>query len=148
VYHALAEKKDEPEKGILINQFRIMEWRLWYIITWPSSILAIGFGIALLAMIPSFLSQPWMHVKLAFVAILFLLQLYTQRIFSEIQIGPSRRSDLFFRFLNEAPTVILIAVVFLVVQKTSFSWLVGLISIMSIALIITYSIRMVRKWRK
>ena len=147
VYHSLAEKKEDPERGILIKQFRLMEWRLWYIITWPSSILAVSFGIALIALNPAFLMEPWMQLKLGFVALLIFLQLYSQRIFSELQSGICKRSDMFFRFLNEAPTVILIAVVFLVVQKTSFSWLIGLAGIMITALAITYAIRLLKRTR-
>jgi len=144
----MAEKKEELERNILIKQFRIMEWRLWYIITWPSSILAVSFGIALIALNPSFLLQPWMQLKLGFVALLILLQLYSQRIFAELQSGVCKRSDVFFRFLNEAPTIILIAVVFLVVQKTSFSWLIGLGGIMITALAVNYEIRILKRRRE
>lgn len=124
-----------------------MEWRLWYIITWPSSILAVSFGIALIVLNSSLLLLPWMLLKLAFVALLLLLQLYSQRIFTELQSGVCKRSDLFFRFMNEAPTIILIAVVFLVVQKSSFSWLIGLAGIMLTALAITYAIRLLKSSR-
>ena len=39
VYHVEALEKPEPEKTILSNQYKIMENRLWYIITIPSAIL-------------------------------------------------------------------------------------------------------------
>ena len=39
IYHVEADKKEDPEKTILTNQFKLMEKRLWYGITWPSAIL-------------------------------------------------------------------------------------------------------------
>ena len=44
VYFAEAETKSEVEKTILQNQFKIMQKRLWYGITWPSSIVVLIFG--------------------------------------------------------------------------------------------------------
>lgn len=64
VYQAEAEEKEELERNILVKQYRIMQWRLWYIITWPGGILTVLFGFALLWMNPVLLSQPWMIVKL------------------------------------------------------------------------------------
>ena len=39
IYHVEADKKEDPEKTILTHQFKLMEKRLWYGITWPSAIL-------------------------------------------------------------------------------------------------------------
>ena len=41
IYHTEASKKTKQEADILIRQLKIMSRRLWYIITWPSAILAI-----------------------------------------------------------------------------------------------------------
>ena len=48
IYHTEAEKKPEPEKSILQNQYKIMERRLWYGITWPSAIFTYCLGFTLL----------------------------------------------------------------------------------------------------
>ena len=40
VYHIEANNKPSPEKEILIKQYKLMSYRLWYIITWPSAVLA------------------------------------------------------------------------------------------------------------
>lgn len=34
VYHAEAKQKPQPEQDILIKQYQLMQYRLWYIITW------------------------------------------------------------------------------------------------------------------
>ena len=44
IYHTESNEKAEPEKSILQKQFKIMEQRLWYFITWPSAILTLIFG--------------------------------------------------------------------------------------------------------
>ena len=44
IYHSEAESKPEPERSILQKQYKLMEKRLWYGITWPSMILTITFG--------------------------------------------------------------------------------------------------------
>jgi len=41
IYHIEASLKPSPEKEILCKQMQLMAKRLWYIITWPSAILAI-----------------------------------------------------------------------------------------------------------
>ena len=38
IYYKEAEDKEEPAKGILQKQFKLMSKRLWYIITWPSAV--------------------------------------------------------------------------------------------------------------
>ena len=71
IYHIEAHQKGSPEREILVKQMKLMAKRLWYIITWPSAILATFFALLLLYIIPSWLLQDWMHIKLFFVALLF-----------------------------------------------------------------------------
>jgi putative membrane protein len=72
VYQIEANDKPSPEKEILQKQYKIMTYRLWYIITWPSAILATVFALFLLHLNPAFLEMPWMQVKLGFVVLLFI----------------------------------------------------------------------------
>src|SRR5512133_2723058 len=48
IYSTEANEKSEPEKSILQNQFNIMMKRLWYGITWPSAILTLILGLAVM----------------------------------------------------------------------------------------------------
>jgi protoporphyrinogen IX oxidase len=64
IYHTESLQKPEEEGKILRNQFEIMERKLWYIITWPAMILTIIFGVWMLVLVPAYLAQPWMHLKL------------------------------------------------------------------------------------
>ena len=102
----------EDARDALIAQFRIMERRLWFAITWPSSILAVTFGVGMLYHIPGYLAQPWLHVKLGFVALLLVYQAVGHRIWATLRHEDAPWSSTAYRLLNEVPTVILIAAVF------------------------------------
>ena len=52
IYHIESNQKPSPEKEILSKQLKLMTKRLWFIITWPSAILAIFFAIWLLVIYP------------------------------------------------------------------------------------------------
>ena len=64
IYHIEASKKSSPAKEILEKQLKIMSRRLWYIITWPSAILATIFAIWLLILMPQWLYESWMLIKI------------------------------------------------------------------------------------
>ena len=72
VYQIEAQAKEEPARQILSDQFKIMTKRLWYIITWPSMLLAIGFAVWLLVLRPFWITDAWMQVKLGFVVALII----------------------------------------------------------------------------
>jgi putative membrane protein len=64
VYSAEANLKAEPERTILLNQFGIMQKRLWYGITWPSAILTFIFGTWMWQLYGSM--PQWLVIKLFF----------------------------------------------------------------------------------
>ena len=148
VYHAEAQGKDEPKRTILTEQFKIMEWRLWYIITWPSMILTLLFGFWLLYIMPSFLQQAFMHMKLGLVGLLVLYHLYCHRLFNKLQLDGSKISPQKFRFLNEGATVLLIAIVFIIVLKSAFSWVWGVVGIMGLAVVLMIAIKWYKRLRE
>src|SRR6202044_3097608 len=67
IYHTEAQAKPEPDRTILSKQFEIMESKLWWIITVPSMLFVLAAGITMLILVPAWLQQPWMHIKLTFV---------------------------------------------------------------------------------
>jgi putative membrane protein len=80
-----ATQKKNPDRKILMNQFKIMIYRLWYIITWPSSILALIFGIWLLVLNHQWLYETWMIVKLGLVILLVIYHIKTHFIQKELR---------------------------------------------------------------
>ncbi|MEK9612859.1 MAG: CopD family protein [Flavobacteriaceae bacterium] len=147
IYHIEASKKPANERDILIPQFKIMSKRLWYIITWPSAVLAVVFAIWLLFLMPEWLVQPWMHVKLTFVVLLIVYHLKTHRIFLKLQQGQITHSSLFMRIWNEGATLLLFAIVFLVILKDSLHWISGTVGILGLAVILFLGIRLYKKAR-
>lgn len=148
VYHAEGARKQEPERSILLAQYSIMERRLWYIITWPSAVLTFIFGPWLLVLMPGYLSQPWMHVKLFFVACLVWYQLYGQKVYRRFQTDPMAYTSLRMRLLNEVGTLILVAVVFLVVARDAVSWIWGSLGLIGLGVLLTLAVKLYKRARE
>ncbi len=147
IYHTEAEKKDETAKQILQNQYKLMQKRLWYIITWPSAILASFFAFWMLYQNPVYLEMPWMHVKLSFVLALYFYHGACHSIFKQLQRDEIKYSALKLRIWNEVATIILFAVVFLVVLKSAINWIWGVIGIVLISVLLMLSVRLYKKIR-
>jgi len=148
IYHIEANKKGSPDREILGTQLKLMAKRLWYIITWPSAILATIFAILLLYIIPSWLAQDWMTIKLFFVGLLFLYHFKTHQIFKAFQRDEIKYSSLFMRVWNEGATLLLFAIVFLVILKSSFHWIFGVLSIIGLGAMLMLGIKLYQRVRK
>jgi putative membrane protein len=119
VYHAEASQEPEPAQTILKNQYQIMEKRLYHIITTPGMVVTVAMAIGLLITEPELLRDRWLHIKLAFVAALIVYHFYCGRIMRQLAAGQCNWSGQHFRALNEAPTVLLVAIVLLAVFKNN-----------------------------
>jgi putative membrane protein len=148
VYHAEAKQKPQPEQDILIKQYQLMQYRLWYIITWPSAVLASLFAFYLVYLFPDWLYQSWMHVKLAFVLLLYIYHLKCHQIFKQLQKNKVKHSSNFFRIWNEGATIILFAVVFLVILKDAINWVFGVIGIFVFSILIMLGFRLYKRIRE
>lgn len=148
VYQIEASHKTSPDKEILQSQYKIMTYRLWYIITWPSAILATIFAIWLLILMPAWLQMPWMHVKLGFVFALLLYHGKCQQIYNHLQKDDVKYSSNFMRLWNEGATIILFAVVFLVILKNAFNWIYGVLGIFLFSIIIMLGFKFYKKIRQ
>ncbi|MES2240779.1 MAG: CopD family protein [Bacteroidota bacterium] len=151
VYQIEAADKPSPEKEILQKQFKIMSYRLWYIITWPSAILASFFAFWMLLFTPvgnAWLQMSWMHVKLGFVFALYLYHLKCHQIFKQLQNDEVKYSTNFMRLWNEGATIILFAVVFLVVLKNAVNWIYGVIGIMLFSVLIMLGFKFYKRIRE
>ena len=123
IYHIEASKKGSPAKEILVKQLKIMSRRLWYIITWPSAILATIFAIWLLILMPGWLSESWMLIKIGFIILLFAYHLKTHQMFLQLQRDEINYSSNFMRIWNEGATLFLFAIVFLAIVKSAIHWI-------------------------
>lgn len=109
VYHAMSD--DAPS----IERFKVMERKLYYGIMTPGAVLTIFFGFWL--WLGYGISGGWLHVKLALVIVLVIYHLYCRKLLADFKYDRNRRGHVYYRWFNEFPVVILIAVVILVVVK-------------------------------
>ncbi|MDG1760778.1 MAG: CopD family protein [Flavobacteriaceae bacterium] len=147
IYHIEAAQRPASEKDILVPQFKIMTKRLWYIISWPSAILATFFAAWLLYLMPAWLTQQWMLIKLIFVGLLFAYHLKTHVIYRQLQNDVIRYSSTKMRIWNEGSTIILFAVIFIVMLRDSFSWLFGVLGIIGLGVLLMLGIRLYKRIR-
>jgi putative membrane protein len=147
VYQIEAFHKPSPDKEILGNQLKLMAKRLWYIITWPSAVLATLFAILLIIIVPTWLEQSWMHVKLAFVLLLIIYQIKTHFYFKQLQNDVVKKSSNFMRIWNEGATFILFAVVFLVILRDALNWVYGVIGIIVLGLLLMLGFKLYKNIR-
>lgn len=148
VYQIEANDKPSPEKEILQKQYKIMTYRLWYIITWPSAVLATIFALLLLHLNPGFLEMPWMQVKLGFVVLLFMYHFKCHKIYTELQNDTVKYTSNFMRLWNEGATIILFAVVFLVILKNAINWIYGVVGIMVVTISVLLGYKLYKKIRE
>ncbi|MBT0607263.1 CopD family protein [Aequorivita echinoideorum] len=148
VYQIEASQKPSPEREIIGDQLKIMASRLWKIITWPSMILALLFGIILIVKVPAWLSEDWMQVKLGFVALLIIYHFKCQQIFNQLQKNEVNYTPNFMRLFNEAPTIILFSVVFLVILKDGINWIYGTVGIVVFAILLMMGFKIYKRIRE
>lgn len=147
IYHTEALEKPEPDRSILSKQLTLMSRKLWYIITWPSAIITVILGILLLISQPSWLKMPFMHIKLGFVFLLILYHLGCHGIFRQLQKGAAKYTSMQLRIFNEAATLILFAIVFLIVLKNELSWIWGTMGLISFAIVLMIAIKLYKRLR-
>jgi len=149
VYHLEALEKSEEAQKYLVPQLQLMTRRLWNIISWPAAILASVFAIWLLYLMPAWLTQPWMHVKLFFVALLYVYHWQCHRMVRNLQKGRYLKwySPFFMRIWNEGATLLLFAIVFLVILKSAIHWIYGLGALIGLGLVLMLAIRAYKKYR-
>jgi putative membrane protein len=115
VYHAQIQSgaiDDVPGNA----RFKIMERKLFMIMT-IGAVLAAGFGVAMLAVFPDYLLMRWLHVKLALVLLLVGYHGACFALLQQFAADRNAHSERWFRMFNEAPALLLIGIVILVVVK-------------------------------
>jgi putative membrane protein len=147
IYHTEAQAKPEPDRTILSDQFEIMERKLWYIIATPSMYLVLAAGITMLCLVPGWLQQPWLHIKLAFVGGLIVYHFICQNKMKQMQKGIYKWTSTQLRIWNEVATIFLFAIVFLAVLKNAVSWIFGLIGLILLSLILMSAVKIYKHYR-
>jgi len=112
VYHA------ETKEQLVRDQFKVMERRLWLFIT-PFAVLTLILGLIIMYVYGSswLAASGWLHAKLAIVALFYVYHFYLWHLVKVFAKDENTYSPLFYRFLNEAPVLALLAIVILAILK-------------------------------
>ncbi len=109
VYHAMTDDRVSHER------FIVMERKLYWGIMTPGGVLTILFGLWL--WFAWGFTGGWLHAKVALTALLVAYHVWCGKLMLDFRTGQNRRSHVWFRWFNEAPTLVLFAAVILVVVK-------------------------------
>jgi putative membrane protein len=112
VYHSLHQDKIEFRQV-----FSLMQQRLIKIIMTPALIITLFTGILLLHLEPSYLAFWWMKIKLLAVTFMVITHCYFVVLHRDFTNGKNSKSHVFFRKINELPTVLMITIILLIVLK-------------------------------
>lgn len=149
IYTTEAQNKPENEKAILTAQLLTMQKKLWYIIGWPGAIGTIIFGFWMIfGNLTAYLSLPWMWLKLIFVGFLVLYHLQCQILFNKQKQNIFKWTSFQLRLFNELATVFLVAIVFLVVVKSTGSLVWGLLGLFLFAALLMAFVTIYRNMRE
>ena len=110
VYHAMADN-DATRNTLVTMQRKLLG------ITHVGGALALIFGVALVVVVPVWLQHDWMLLKLGLVLLLVGYHVYCVILARRFARGANAHSHVWYRWFNEVPAILLIAIVLLVVLK-------------------------------
>ena len=113
VYHAMSNDEISTER------FKIMERKLYFGIMTPSMLATLLFGLWMLWDYAGevYGSMGWLHLKLVLVGLLVIYHLWCGRLLKTFRNNQNQRSHVWYRWFNEAPVLLLFAIVLLASLK-------------------------------
>lgn len=117
VYHAMSHDAISHER------FIVMERKLYRGIMWPAMLGTLITGHFLISLgdtVNHYHQALWFYIKISLVGLLVIYHLSCGYYRKKLALNAHYKSHQFWRFFNELPTVILIAVIILVVVKPHF----------------------------
>ena len=114
VYHAMIE-----DDMLGSERFKIMERKLYYGIMTPSVLIMTFLGAWMIYLHGTtwLIETGWIQIKLALVLILLAYHVYLGMVLKHFRDDKNTRSHVYYRWLNEAPVVLLVAIVCLAIVK-------------------------------
>ena len=106
VYHAMSDD------AVSRDRFKVMERKLFFGIMAPGAVLTIAFGMWLWLGYGFY--GGWLHAKMVLVGVLVAYHLYCGKLLIDFRHDRNRHGHVFYRWLNEVPVLILVAIILLV----------------------------------
>ena len=112
VYHSMSQ--DASVRG----QFRVMERALFRIIMTPAAIATAIFGLWLVTLNWGlYRVSIWFWIKISLVLVLYAYHFYCGHLLTQFASDKDTHSHVFYRWFNEIPVLVLVAITILVVVK-------------------------------
>jgi protoporphyrinogen IX oxidase len=113
VYHAMSEDQ------VSIDRFKIMERKLFYGIMTPGAVLTIVFGLCTLFSngLSAYSGFVWLHIKYVLIILLIVYHIYCWFLLQDFKYDRNKHSHVWYRWFNEMPVLILIAIILLAVVR-------------------------------
>ena len=112
VYHATVDKSSSESKLLSVMEYRLLK----YIMN-PSLVATFIFGLLMIWALEISSFGKWLHVKLLLVFIMTGIHGLLSSHLKKFAMSTNMKSHVYFRLLNEIPTVLMIGIVLLAVLK-------------------------------
>lgn len=109
VYHAMSSDK------ISIERFKVMERKLFYGIMTPGALITIILGVWL--WLDYGFNGQWLNIKIFLVFLLVIYHIYCFKYLIDFKHNKNNHSHIFYRWFNEVPVILLVAIILLVELK-------------------------------
>lgn len=144
VAHRKAMARWEPDRKILLDQFIGMERQALLFVIWPSFIAFVLLGGWILYIRPQLLQEPFMHVLLGYMALLFAYHLSVHRLFGRLKSGAVRWTSFQLMLWSQGATLFLFVLVVLLVFRAQMGWVwgsLGLLAVGAVAILVAQGLR-------
>lgn len=113
VYHAMSDNNSSHE------QFKIMERKLFFGIMTPGMILTFVFGIWMMVDYAwqAYATSGWLHAKLTLLFLLLVYHGFCGKWLLDFKHNRNKHSHIYYRWMNEAPVLLLVGVIILATVK-------------------------------
>lgn len=139
-----AERKFDPDRGIITAQLARMMRRTWLHIAWPSLIGMLLMGVLLIAKNAGLFMEPWMYAKTGLVALLVVHHVVTHGLWTKARAGALQWKSLSVRLWNALAMLLLFALIYVVVRRGELGTLWGVLGGVMLATAVFLLVRKLR----
>ena len=108
----------------LDQTFLLMESRLLKIIMMPAIVLTYVLGFTLVYYNNYLITEYYFILKIFFVLFLSIFHLYLSRLYKSFEKGYRIKTTIFYKKINEIPTILMIIIILLIIVKPDLSYLI------------------------
>ena len=118
VYHNGTHYKSDTDQVLLL-----MEYKLLKIIMMPALVLTYVLGFTLVYFNSYLITENYFIFKIFFVLLLTIFHLYLSRLYKSFKKGYRNKTSVFYKKINEIPTILMIIIILLIIVKPDLSYI-------------------------